>query len=138
MRPTKHVTVGGLTWTVISANERAITHAGRHFFACRCRCARPWKIHEHDSDITRAGAARPLKVFTNGYHTATLSQAVKEICGEPPATRFCEHCSSTYEGELPDCPYCGADSTEPHPWVTFEEHWAAMQARRDASTGGKS
>lgn len=62
-RPRKTVTVGGITWTIISANERSTTHAGRHFFACRCDRHPLWRIEEmnqaqiHGSRVIREVAA---------------------------------------------------------------------------------
>lgn len=130
MKIYKHVIVGGLTWAVLSKGERATTHAGRHFFASRCNSRRPWIIREHDCDITQTGCAKPLLVWRNDYETADLSQAVKEICGQDPEIRFCHDCLTTYAGDHPNCPNCGAENADPHPSVTFEEHRAAMQARR--------
>lgn len=40
------VTVDGITWEIISRDERQTTHAGRHFFACRCYNQPLWHIDE--------------------------------------------------------------------------------------------
>lgn len=132
MNPHKHVTVGGLTWAVVSANERATTHAGRHFFATRCRTSVPWVIRELDANIAETGSGKPLLVFRNNYETSDLSRAVREICGHRPAFHTCENCLLIYEGSHENCPACGTKYADPHPSLTHEEDWAAMQARRAA------
>lgn len=128
MKINKHVTVGGLTWAVISRNERSVTHAGRYFFAARCNPKRPWHIHEHDCDIVKTGAAKPLLIFTYDYETAELSASVREICGEIPEIRLCQACYMPYRGEHTQCPYCLAASIERHPSMTLEEWRAATKA----------
>jgi hypothetical protein len=107
MKIRKYVTVGGLKWAVISANERSVTHADRHFFSCRCYPSGPWSIYEHDCDIAQTGSAKPLLVFANDYETRELSDAVQKICA----------------------------GSQLHPSRTFEEHRAAMKARFDRNQG---
>lgn len=80
--PLKPVNSNGLTWQHVSRNERTITHAGRHFFACRCRPGTPWEIHEHDRCINTHGSATPLRVWDNNYHISQLSDAIRCIVGE--------------------------------------------------------
>lgn len=50
----KTVCVKGVTWQVLSANERNCTIEGRHFFARRCKPSTPWVLTEHDCDITKS------------------------------------------------------------------------------------
>lgn len=133
MRFTKHVTVGGLTWAVVSANERAITHDNRHFLAVRCRSGRPWSIHELDANIAETGSAKPLRVFSERYDTGDLSSTVREICGEPPFSRTCDTCFAIDAHEPgTHCFVCGSEYSELHPSVPFEEHRDAMLARNAA------
>lgn len=73
---TSTVTVSGLTWTVHSANERSVTHQGRHFFAARCGGLQ-WTITEV-SDGTTTGST-VVRTFTNKYDTSELSRSIKEI-----------------------------------------------------------
>lgn len=105
MKYQKTVKVGGLTWSVISRNERSSTHEGRHFFAARCHLTAEWRLTEDDQNIAEAETSRALKVWLNTYKTADLSRVVKDICGNGPGA-------------------------EPHPFVTFAEWRAQMQARR--------
>lgn len=105
MKDRKTVTVAGLTWTVISRNERSTTHDGRHFFAARCDPKGNWRLTEDDRNIAESETSRALKVWLTTYKTGELSRVVKDICGNGPGA-------------------------EPHPWVTFAEWRARMQARR--------
>jgi hypothetical protein len=74
------VNTGGMSWRVVSRNEREATHNGRHFFARRCRPGVPWLIEELDRSITDHGIAEPLYVWANGYEVNDLSGAVRDIC----------------------------------------------------------
>lgn len=118
----------GMSWRVISANEREATHEGRHFFACRCGSARTWAIDEHDQSITEHGVAKPIRVWRNGYRTEDLSDAVREICGAPPKLRTCGQCFAVYAGDRSECPQCGAAHAEIHPSRSFEEDRALTRA----------
>lgn len=99
------VTSGGLTWSVHSRNERAITHAGRHFFAVRCRSGLPWKLIELDRSIDE-GSARELRRTLSGYETAELSDAVRRFCGDPGRTPWL--CPACYVVNQADAVTCGA------------------------------
>lgn len=133
-REYKTVTVYGLTWAVMSRNERCVTHAGRHFFAVRCNPKRAWHIHEHDCDIAQTGSAKPLLVFTNDYETHHLSDAVREICGAD-GTYCCQTCFTVFRLAFQSCPACGEQRGEAHPSMPFEQHRAAMKARHAAHAG---
>lgn len=83
MKDRKQVTIKGITWTILSANERVCTVEGRHFFASRCRSKTPWYLREHDCDIT-AGAtgAREVGYLPYRLETDHLSLAVLDITRE--------------------------------------------------------
>ena len=68
MKTRKTVTVKGVIWTILSANERCTTFKGRHFFASRCRSNTPWYLREHDCDITTSATG----AFEISYHPFTL------------------------------------------------------------------
>jgi len=77
------VTVGGVTWTIHSRNERTTTVNGRHLFAGRCNPSRMWTLREMDApgimgrrEIARHGNA----------HTAGLTALALTI----PARQFFE------------------------------------------------
>lgn len=76
-RPRKTVTVGGIEWTIISANERSTTHAGRHFFACRCSRQQNalWTIEELDRPM-QTGAkfkGEVAKAITKGLSAMVIA-----------------------------------------------------------------
>lgn len=83
----KTITSVGMQWTVINANERETTHAGRHFFAARCGASNPWRIREVDRPISGwtwpfgLGSALTLRHHGGEHETKQLTQAVMEICG---------------------------------------------------------
>lgn len=129
MRILKTVTVGGLTWHVLSANERTTTHAGRHFFAVRCNSKRPWRIDEHDCDISQTGSAKPLRAFTSEYSTADLSQSVHEICGAPLEHYTCPDCFTSMFKPGATCTECG-HPVDAHPSMPFEQYRAQMMRGR--------
>lgn len=84
MKTRKTVTVKGVTWTILSANERCTTIKGRHFFASRCRSNTPWYLREHDCDITSSATG----AFEIGYlqfrlETSHLSLAVLDVIKSP-------------------------------------------------------
>lgn len=79
-KPHQVVQNGGLFWTVISRNERSITHDGRHFFAARCRPGRPWHLEEVDTPIGVGSGSKVLRTFAPKYQLHELSYAVRDIC----------------------------------------------------------
>ena len=84
MKTRKTVTIKGITWTILSANERACTVEGHHFFASRCRSSTPWYLREHDCDITAsATGARELGYLQFRLETAHLSLAVLDVVRSP-------------------------------------------------------
>lgn len=83
MKDRKQVTIKGITWTILSANERVCTVKGRHFFASRCRSKTPWYLREHDCDITAsATGAREVGYLPYRLETDHLSLAVLDITRE--------------------------------------------------------
>lgn len=75
----KHVTVKGITWTIVSSNERICSSCpGRHFFALRCHSGKPWAIIEMDRDLL-AGSAREIGYLPHRLLTQHLSLAVLDI-----------------------------------------------------------
>lgn len=81
MKIQKTVTVKGVTWQVISANERNCTIEGRHFFARRCKPSTPWFLTEHDCDITKSedGAREVGYVPYRFTDTGLLSMAASHV-----------------------------------------------------------
>lgn len=81
MKTRKTVTVKGITWTILSANERAcVTCPGRFFFASRCNSKSQWFLREHDCDITTsATGAREVGYLPFRLETDHLSLAVLDI-----------------------------------------------------------
>lgn len=74
-RTRKTVQVGGVTWTIISRNERATTHAGRHFFACRCSRNPLWRIDEmNQAQIHGSRTLRTIGTcMTKGLSTMVIA-----------------------------------------------------------------
>lgn len=81
MKTRKTVTVKGITWTILSANERVCTTCpGRFFFASRCNSKSQWFLREHDCDITAsATGAREIGYLPFRLETDHLSLAVLDI-----------------------------------------------------------
>lgn len=75
----KAVKSGGLEWTVMSRNERAITHEGRHFLAARCNPSRAWTIIEMDRSLVEHGTAKEVKRFLILFDTRWLSDGIRDI-----------------------------------------------------------
>lgn len=82
MKTYKTVNAQGLQWRVCSANERTITHAGRHFFAMRCRSGRPWMLEELDQCIATHGTAKTIRDHGRSFEIGELSDAVRIAVGE--------------------------------------------------------
>ena len=77
MKVYKKVKVKGLAWSVLSANERACSFKGRHFFALRCHSKMLWSLTEHDCDITSSSdGARQVGYLEHRLPTPLLSNAV--------------------------------------------------------------
>lgn len=84
MKDRKQVTIKGITWTILSANERVCTVEGRHFFASRCRSNTPWYLREHDCDITTsATGASEIGYLQFRLDTGYLSLAVLDVIRSP-------------------------------------------------------
>lgn len=84
MKDRKQVTIKGITWTILSANERVCTVEGRHFFASRCRSGTPWYLREHDCDITTsATGASEIGYLQFRLDTGHLSLAVLDVIRSP-------------------------------------------------------
>jgi hypothetical protein len=87
-RERKTVNVGGLTWTIISANERSTSHNGRHFFACRCNPKTLWLIEElnqaqvHGSRAVGTVAKNVLTKALSLMVLAVTSQSVAHVARE--------------------------------------------------------
>lgn len=81
MKNRKTVTVKGITWTILSANERVCTTCpGRFFFAGRCNSKSQWFLREHDCDITASAmGAREVGYVPYRLETDHLSLAVLDI-----------------------------------------------------------
>jgi hypothetical protein len=77
MRVLKTVSVQGINWSVISANERSCCHSGRFFMARRCNSRSPWRVSEHDCDITVKGMALVIRRSMVPLTISELSIAVK-------------------------------------------------------------
>jgi hypothetical protein len=121
-----------MVWTVISRNERSTVHAGRFFFAVRCRSGADYSIHEHDQDLAATGSAKELRVFTLKYNVWELSNAVREICGEITEPGSCVQCFTCVSPEADLCACCGQVQPPRHPSTSLDEYRAAMQARHAA------
>lgn len=110
-RYTKTSKSNGLVWTVMSRNERFITHAGRHFSAGRCRPGRPMHLDELDRDITVHGRAKVLGRAHQRFDLAQLSDAVRVLCGEARLFNgnlpwLCHSCFSPNSPSLQTCAFC--------------------------------
>lgn len=80
MKDRKTVTIKGVIWTILSANERCTTVSGRHFFASRCNSKSPWYLCEHDCDITASETgAREVGYLPFRLKTDYLSLSVIDI-----------------------------------------------------------
>lgn len=79
MKERKKVTVFGIIWTVLSANERSCTEAGRHFMASRCSSKSDWYLREHDQNIGETGCAKEVGYLKYRLCTSDLSLAVLDI-----------------------------------------------------------
>lgn len=136
MRERKTVEVGGVTWIVISRNERSTTWKGRHFFACRCNPRRDWRLSEDDQNIGETGFAKPLRIYTKAVPTPLLSETVREICGEAPPFVICDRdeCMQAYGVELDRCPYCYAPAAVQFPSITHEQWRAQLRDRATKDT----
>ncbi len=117
----------GMAWKVLSKNERTTVHAGRFFYAVRCRPG-AYKIHEHDCDIAVTGSAKPLRVFDLKYQAFELSAAVREICGEITTPGTCVSCFAYMPAKAEQCPDCGQIQPPRHPSTEWDEHVAKMRA----------
>lgn len=83
-RERKTVTVKGITWTILSANERCTTVEGRHFFAGRCGSKSQWYLREHDCNITESSSgAREVGYLQFRLDTDHLSLAVLDVVRSP-------------------------------------------------------
>lgn len=130
---TSTVNSNGMKWSVISRNERSTVHAGRFFFAVRCKSGAAYSIHEHDCDIAVTGSAKPLAVFTLKYDAWVLSDAVREICGgEVSEPGTCVRCFASVSPKVDQCACCGQVQPPRHPFTSFEEHRTNMMARHAA------
>lgn len=123
----------GMQWSVLSRNERTTVHAGRYFFAVRCRSGAAYSIHEHDCDIAVTGSAKPLRAFNLKYDAWELSNAVREICGEVTNPGTCVSCFASVAPDGEHCTCCGQAQPPRHPSTPWDEHVAKMIARRDAA-----
>lgn len=115
----KQVTVNGIAWTIVSANERICTNAGRHFFALRCNSGKPWAIVEMDRDLL-CGSAREIGYLPHRLTTQHLSLAVLSITSRrevlpvrsmhTPLTGLTKPAGAEYlkriGAELSKCPFC--------------------------------
>jgi len=72
----KTISVGGLTWNIISANERSTSHGGRHFFAYRCNPKSGWRIDE--TNQAEVNGSRNLRVIGLAMGTKELSSHIKK------------------------------------------------------------
>ena len=76
----KQVTVSGITWKVISQNERCCVHGGRFFSASRCNNKTAWRLAEDDGDITAsADGVKELGFCPVRLETKQLSGQVLSI-----------------------------------------------------------
>lgn len=80
MKDRKQVTTKGITWTVLSTNERVCLVSGRHFFAVRCNPMQMWSIVEMDGDLF-SGPRRQIGYLPHRLGTEHLSLAVLDIVG---------------------------------------------------------
>lgn len=110
IRYTNTVKSDGMTWTVVSRNERAITYDGRHFFAGRCRPKSMWVLRELDGDVEAAGR-REIGRTPQRFYTEQLSGAVRVLCDE---TRMLNNklpwlCPACFHPSIhpTDCGHCG-------------------------------
>lgn len=84
MKNRKTITIKGITWTILSANERVCTVEGRHFFASRCRSSTPWYLREHDCNITESAVgAREIGYLQFRLKTGDLTLAVLDVIRSP-------------------------------------------------------
>lgn len=84
MKTRKTVTIKGITWKILSANERCTTVEGRHFFAGRCGSKSQWYLREHNCDITTSSTgAREISFLPFRLDTDHLSLAVLDVIRRP-------------------------------------------------------
>lgn len=82
MREYKKVVVKGITWTILSANERTCQVEDRHFMASRCTPKSMWFLREHNCDIiSSADGAKEVGYCRFRLATEMLSLAVLHIVG---------------------------------------------------------
>lgn len=124
MKVQKIVTVDGVEWKVVGANERGTTRGDRHFYASRHRSSGCWNLREHDQQIDVTGQAKVLRYFLEEYDPEVISAAVLEICGEAQPVRTCRNCYMLSQVDGDVCPNCGAhEMHEAHPFTTSREEY---------------